>query len=194
MVCAAYSASGGKRSGPRFSKFAKFQVRPTSGFRARWLIEQHERCQSYRVACGMKRKRSDSSVGPAEPQPLACPSVGVAERSFALSATDAALSKGNVPSPAEWNEAWAVLSEGISLRDESLLRRKMRKVLFQATFISLALDESKHRKIIRFRADVPRAQSSGSRWRHVGASGFSHSGASGLLDRSKEHAAGNTTL
>jgi hypothetical protein len=54
------------------------------------------------------------------------------------------------------------------------LDKKIRKVLFQVTLISLALDESKHRSIIRLRADISRAQSSGSRWRHVSVSHHGH--------------------
>ena len=69
-----------------------------------------------------------------------------------------------------------------------VLRRKVRKVLRQATSISLSLDEAKYRKIIRFRADLPSASSArpGSNWRQVGASGFSQSGVLGILDCSKK--------
>ena len=58
-----------------------------------------------------------------------------------------------------------------------VLRQKIRKVLGQATAICLSMDEGKHRKIIRFRADLPSADCAqpGSRWR-VGASGFSQAG------------------
>jgi hypothetical protein len=136
-----------------------------------------------------------------------------------LSAEIAAVLKGNVPSLAEWRDAWAVLSETVSLRKGSricekqlgasgvrnkkrkryrqqlrvmaeVLRRKVRKVLSQATSITLALDESKYRKIIRYRADLPsrKRRGPGSLWRHVGASGFSRSGVLGLLDCSKKHA------
>ena len=71
-----------------------------------------------------------------------------------------------------------------------VLRRKIRQELLLATSISLALDESKYRKIIRYRADLPSAKSSrpGSLWRHVGASGFSQSGVLGIIDCSKKHA------
>ena len=71
-----------------------------------------------------------------------------------------------------------------------LTRRRIREALRQATSISLSLDECKYRKIIRFRADLPSRQkeSSGSLWRHVGASGFCVSGVLGLLDCSKKHA------
>jgi len=52
------------------------------------------------------------------------------------------------------------------------------------------MDECKYRKIIRYRADVPSGNQAepGSTWRHVGASGFSHSGVLGILDCSKKHA------
>ena len=96
-----------------------------------------------------------------------------------------ALSIRNVPCPAEWMEAWAVMSEVISLRkgsrafDESLgafasvmhmrrrrhrhqlrltadvLIREARKVLLQATSISLDLYEPSYRNVIRVRADLP---------------------------------------
>ena len=65
-------------------------------------------------------------------------------------------------------------------------RRRIRKALSRATSISLALDESKYRKIVRFRCDVPSRCRDRSRWR--GASGFSYSGVLGLLDCSKKHA------
>ena len=68
-----------------------------------------------------------------------------------------------------------------------VMRRRIRKVLQQATSISIALDEFKSRKIIRFRADLPSAQS-GSPWRHVCASGYSLSGVLGILSCSKKHA------
>ena len=69
-------------------------------------------------------------------------------------------------------------------------RNKIRKVLKEATSISLALDEAKYRKIVRYRCDVPSAQSCGraNLGRNVGASGFSHSGVLGILDCSKKHA------
>ena len=67
-----------------------------------------------------------------------------------------------------------------------VMRRRVRKALSRATSISLALDESKYRKIIRFRCDVPSPCRDRSRWR--GASGFSYSGVLGLLDCSKKHA------
>ena len=124
-----------------------------------------------------------------------------------------------MPSPAEWKDAWAELSEVCSLvkigrmtekkagsggekkaganrirkrRRKQLLvmaevtRRRIRKALMRATSITLALDESKYRKIVRFRCDVPSRCRDRSRWR--GASGFSYSGVLGLLDCSKKHA------
>ena len=70
------------------------------------------------------------------------------------------------------------------------MRRKIRKVLLHATSISLALDECKYRKVVRFRADLPdrKRRGAGSLWRLVGASGFCLSGVLGLLDCSKKHA------
>ena len=54
-----------------------------------------------------------------------------------------------------------------------VLRNRIRKVLREATSISLALDESKYRKVLRYRADLPSRKNSGpgSLWRHVGAGG-----------------------
>ena len=129
-----------------------------------------------------------------------------------LVAEDAALFKGNGPSQAEWREVWSVFSETLSLRKAGrmrekeqpdthtvakqrkryrkqqrvmaeVLRQKIRKVLWQATAICLSLDEAKHRKIIRVRADLPSAYCAqpGSRWR-VCASGFSQAGVLGILD------------
>ena len=68
-----------------------------------------------------------------------------------------------------------------------VLRKKIRKVLGQATAICLSIDECKHRKIVRFRADLATAYCAhpGSHWR-VGASGFSQAGVLGLLDCSKK--------
>ena len=68
-----------------------------------------------------------------------------------------------------------------------VLRKKIRKVLWQATAICLSLDECKHRKIVSFRADLATAYCAqpGSHWR-VGASGFSQAGVLGLLDCSKK--------
>jgi len=69
-------------------------------------------------------------------------------------------------------------------------RKKIREVLRQATSISLAIDESKYRKVVRFRADLPAAQNSGPGFHlgNVGASGFCCSGVLGLLECSKKHA------
>ena len=71
-----------------------------------------------------------------------------------------------------------------------VIRVNIRRVLSEATHISLALDEAQYLKIVRFRADVPSQQrdcaSSGGR---LGASGFSVSGILGMLDCSKKHAA-----
>ena len=65
-------------------------------------------------------------------------------------------------------------------------------MLWEATSISLAIDESKYSKIVSFRADLPSASSArlgpGSQWRQVGAAGFSQSGVLGVIDCSKKHA------
>ena len=72
------------------------------------------------------------------------------------------------------------------------LRRRIRRVLWEATSISLAIDESKYSKIVRFRADLPSASSArlgpSSQWHQVGAAGFSQSGVLGVIDCSKKHA------
>ena len=213
-TCAAYLASGRGCKDARFSKFANFEVRPASRDAAKWLIQQHQERKSHRVASGMQRARPERAAKPPQPQPLACPIARLAE-SPQLAAADAALFKGNVPSQAEWREAWTVLSECVSLRKAGrmrekeqagihtetkkrkryrlqqrvmaeVLRRKIRKVLGQATAISLSLDECKGRKIVRFRADLPSAYCAqpGSHWR-VGASGFSQAGVLGVLDCTK---------
>ena len=139
---------------------------------------------------------------------------------FSTVAKDVVLLKGNAPSAAEWRHAWSVPSETMSLRKVArlyqkqtggvvpienrkrkrnrlqlrvmaeVLRNRTRRVLREATSITLALDESKYRKVVRYRADLPSRMSSGpgSLWRHVGASGFTHSGVLGIISCSKEHA------
>ena len=54
-----------------------------------------------------------------------------------------------------------------------VLRIRIRKVLREATSITLALDECKYRKVLRYRCDLPSRGSSGtdSLWRHVGVWG-----------------------
>ena len=228
--CASFLASGRQLpDNARFSKFANFQFRPRCGFRARAYIEAHTKSESHRQACGLKRKRTGMSDVRSPPQALACPEImcqaKASDQALPASSTvaDAALLKGNVPSPAEWKDAWAELSEAVSLRKigrvtekkkagtydgggggvcganrirkrrrkqllvmAEVTRRRIRKALLQATSITLALDESKYRKIVRFRCDVPSRCRDRSRWR--GASGFSYSGVLGLLDCSKKHA------
>ena len=216
--CAEYLASGRKVGGARFSKFATFNVRPKSRFLAKWLIQEHGARKSHRVASGLERKEPKAAP---PPLPVARSAAPPSEEPAALSAEDAALLKGNVPSLADWQAAWAVLSETVSLRKAAsldgkrgacaahalhrrrkryrqqqrvmaeVLRRKVRKVLKQATSISLSLDECKYRKIVRFRADLPsaaRASGPGSLWRQVSASGFTYSGVLGILDCFKKHA------
>ena len=218
-VCATFAEAHGARRGSRWSKFAKFDVRPKDGVAARKVIQVHADRMSHRLACGLRR-RSPARKEPV-PQPLACPAAFPAEQAAdsAEAIADLALLKGSAPSPAEWVDAWATLSDRVSLRSAArvfgkqhpdsvgfnnnrsrkrqrrqlqmmaeVVRVRIRKMLAQASSISIALDESKYRKIIRFRADLPVAHSSISLGSHVGASGFSLSGVLGLLDCSKKHA------
>ena len=220
-VCAKFIASSVAGSGTchaRFSKFAKFEFRETfSRSRVKFLIEQHQKSKAHRMAhCAVTKKTHKATpLPPPLPQPLACPPT-TCDEVVEPPAEDIEMLQGNVPSPAEWKDAWATVSETISLRKEArvfvkktsgeafivnrrrkrhrkqlvvmaeVLRRQIRNVFRQATSISLALDECKYRKIIRFRADLPVALST--ELRHVGASGFSLSGVLGILDCSKNHA------
>ena len=68
-----------------------------------------------------------------------------------------------------------------------VLRVEAREVLRNATSISLSLDESKYRKVVRYRADVPAPV--GGVAQNVGASGYCRSGVLGILDCRKSHAA-----
>ena len=55
--CAVYLATGKSCKDARFSKFANFEMRPTTRYGAKWLIGQHHETQSHRVASGMQRAR-----------------------------------------------------------------------------------------------------------------------------------------
>ena len=69
--------------------------------------------------------RSEKAAKPPQPPPLACPIARLsAESPSSLSAEDAALFKGNVPSMASWQDAWAVLSETMALRKAGRLCTK----------------------------------------------------------------------
>ena len=68
-----------------------------------------------------------------------------------------------------------------------VLRVETRDVLRNATSISLSLDESNYRKVVRYRADKPAP--GGGVARNVGASGYCHAGVLGILDCKKSHAA-----
>jgi hypothetical protein len=124
--CAAYVAAGRTCKDARFSKFANFEVRPKSRFTAKFLVQQHHERRAHRVASGTERARPKRAAKPPQPQPLACPIARLAEspQLGELSAEDAALFKGNMSSMAEWREAWAVLSETLSLRKAGRLRAK----------------------------------------------------------------------
>ena len=112
--CASFLASGRQLpDNARFSKFANFQFRPRCGFRARGVIEQHTKWKSHRLACGLTRKRTGMSDVRSPPQALACPEImcqaKASDQALPASSTvaDAALLKGNVPSPKEWKDAWS---------------------------------------------------------------------------------------
>ena len=126
--CARFLASGRQRlDNAKFSKFANFTFRPRCGFHGRGHIERHSKNASHRLACGLKRlacglkgKRIGMNDVPSPPQALACPEpkrAKASDQALPASSTvaDAALLKGNVPSPAEWKDAWAELSEVCSL-------------------------------------------------------------------------------
>ena len=75
------------------------------------------------MACGLKRKRiamrSDAAPGAEAKRPkIMCEAKASDQALPASSSTDAdaALLKGSAPSPAEWKDAWAELSETTSLR------------------------------------------------------------------------------
>ena len=68
-----------------------------------------------------------------------------------------------------------------------VLRVEAREVLRNATSISLSLDESKYRKVVRYRADVPAPV--GGVAQDVGASGYCRSGVLGILHCRKSRAA-----
>ena len=126
-ICARFAATGRRCEGARFSKFAKFEIRPTTGFHARMLLEQHSRSQSHRAACRATEWRTRGAVAqPTASQPLARSTAGPTEKPREPSATesDSGLLRGNVPSPQQWQEAWAALSEGVSLRKAGRIRDK----------------------------------------------------------------------
>ena len=218
-MCAQYASSGGRCANGRYSKFAKFNVRPTSRFHAWYLFEQHERSKSHRVACGLHRTRPFEGGAAASRvrvdvarMPPDLPTEAAASGAPSCD-DDAALLQGNVPTAIQWRHAWATVSERVSLRKDGrvhdkehspaeaqankirkrlrkqlvvmaeALRAQIRQDLRRATSISLAIDESKYRKVLRYRIDRPSA----SRGRHVGASGFNSSGVLGIIDCSKKH-------
>ena len=214
-VCAKYVASGRKCFAGRFSKFANFQVRPKTGYHARFQIEQHQRSAAHRQAAGAKRARGNREDPEPQPLPLACPAAPSSRTEEVLQG-DAALLRGNVPSAAEWRDAWALLSETTSLRKCARVQRKQfstddpgemrtrkrrrkqlcvmaevlrvrtREILRNATSISVSLDESKYQVIVRYRCDVPSpAGEERGMAGGVGASGFCHAGVLGVLDCKK---------
>ena len=98
---------------------------------------------------------------------------------------DKQLLKGRVPQPDEWIEAWAYSTEKTAFRKQARLGQKMdaglwrpnirrirrkqvrimaegrrmdiRRHLSEATSITLAMDDRKYQKLIRYRCDAPEA-------------------------------------
>ena len=97
---------------------------------------------------------------------------------------DKQLLKGRVPQSDDWVKAWAECTEKLAFRKQERLegkregerrpnfrriRRKqvrimaearrmdIRQELSEATSITLAMDDRKHRKLIRYRCDAPKA-------------------------------------
>ena len=96
---------------------------------------------------------------------------------------DKQLLRGRVPQPEDWALAWAECTEKIAFRKQERLARKkeftflnlrkirrkqvrimaearrmdIRQELSEATSITLAMDDRKYRKLIRYRCDAPKA-------------------------------------
>ena len=169
--CAAAKHLGLMSATGRYSKWADFRIRPKTGYTARWLIRQHRRSENHATACrphrSRKRKRTgalaDGNVA-AEPRrrlplalrPLGDSASGVSPR--ADDDQDAALLKGNVPTPGEWRDAWASLSETSSLR--KLARMKVKERGASTTEGRLFESEGRilkrRRKQLRVMAEVQR--------------------------------------
>ena len=107
-LCAQYNASGSKSDGSSFSKFAKFEVRPSSGFACRWQIEQHRASKSHQLAQPWVRARDrlDVSAEPPQPQPLACPSICSTGMPAVTSAEDVGRPSSKTISKS--NKSWCV--------------------------------------------------------------------------------------
>ena len=110
------------------------------------------------------------------------------------------LLKGRVPQGQDWLDAWSETTEHLAFRKQERLKNKkknthtsnnlrrtrrkqvrviaetrredIRELLGRAQFLSLAMDERKYKKIIRFRCDAPTKP-------------FVHHGILGVLDLSK---------
>ena len=124
-VCAAFAATGAQ-VGSRRSKFARFQVRPSSRFRAREALLQHATSVSHRRAWGSRRAQPLARDAIVRQRSLS--SLGICSLRSVGHAVDGCtpnkLLRGNVPSASEWMDAWAVLSENTSLRGQGRVDEK----------------------------------------------------------------------
>ena len=225
-VCAKVAAAGA-HIGSRWSKFARFQVRPPSRYRAREALVQHAASLSHRRACGMLRRVQPLARKPTG-QPIVVRQTQPRPPQTSNSIGDANIKRcevfrGNVPSAVEWQDAWAVLSDqGGTLRGQAriedkrnsetcqhgsvnrrrkrlrnqlqimaeVIRRNIRRILSEATNITLAIDEAQHYKIVRFRAALaePQPLARDCFYGRISASNHCVSGVLGILDCSKKHA------
>ena len=215
-LCAAFAATGA-HIGSRCSKFAMFQVRPSSGWRARLALLQHARSASHRRACAFGGVQP--LARPPKVRQEAPSSRGICPADDALDGKVPELLRGNVPSASDWQDAWSVASELTSLRCEGrvmekrtsatgerllhkrrkrirnqmqimaeVIRQNIRSTLAKATNITLAVDEAQHRKIVRFRADSSEPLARDCFFGKVSAGNYSISGVLGVLHCSKKHA------
>ena len=212
-MCAAF-APNLAHVGSRRSKFSRFQVRPSSRWRAREALLQHATSAHHRRACGLRSQ-------PLARQTKVQPSYRCLQRTADIACAPKLL-RGNVPSASDWLDAWSVLSGTPSLRSEAgvhekrtsdsatgeslemekrrkrmrsqmqimaeVIRHNIRSTLAKASSISLAIDESQHKKIVRFRADLPEPLARGCFYGRLSAGNHCISGVLGILDCSKKHA------
>ena len=215
-VCAAFAATGA-HTGSRRSKFARFMVRPSSRWRAREAVLQHATSVSHRRALGRRsvqplardpraRQQAPSSRG-------TCPKDQATEgctlkllRGNVPSASDWMDAWAEVTENSSLRSQGRVHEKRTAAPDErsqhrrrkrlrnqmqimaEVIRRNIRSTLSKATNISLAVDEAQHRKVVRFRADLPEPLARGCFYGHLSAANHCISGVLGILDCSKKHA------